>query len=316
MTRSGRQDRDSWDLASSVGTTATLVAAGRAMASAAPDPLIDDPFAAPLVRAVGVEFFSAMVEGRLDMAAASALDPARAEAMIDGMAVRTKFFDDCVLAATDKGIRQVVILASGLDARAYRLPWPAQTTVFELDQPEVIAFKSSTLAALDAEPTAQRRAIAVDLRDDWPKILRDNGFDTGVRTAWLAEGLLIYLPPEAQDQLFDRITSLSAPGSTITTEYVPGIVDLDEEKARAASAALREHGLDIDMPSLVYTGPRTPVPDYLQSAGWHVTAAPRDELFARYGRALPAVGDAGDPLGEIIYVSAELSSETPPATAR
>src|SRR5690349_2683178 len=120
----GRHDRDTWDLASSVGTTATLVAAGRAMASAAPDPLIHDPFAAPLVRAVGVEFFTAMVDGRLDMAAAGALDPARAEAMIDGMAVRTEFFDDCVLAATAAGIRQVVILASGLDARAYRLAWP------------------------------------------------------------------------------------------------------------------------------------------------------------------------------------------------
>ncbi|MBX7452042.1 class I SAM-dependent methyltransferase [Mycolicibacterium sp. 3033] len=316
----GRQDGDSWDLASSVGTTATLVAAGRAMASAAPDALIDDPFAAPLVRAVGVDFFTAMIDGRLDVAAMTALDPARAAAMIDGMAVRTRFFDDCALASTDGGIRQVVILASGLDARAYRLAWPGGTVVFELDQPEVIAFKSATLAALGADPTAERRAIAVDLRDDWPKALRNNGFDAGARTAWLAEGLLIYLPPEAQDQLFDRITALSAPGSTITTEYVPGIVDLDEERARAASAPLREHGLDIDMPSLVYIGPRTPVPDYLESAGWQVSATPRDELFTRYGRTLPADGDAGDPLGEIVYINAEfdaeLSSETPPSTAR
>ena len=182
--------------------------------------------------------------------------------------------------------------------------------------PQVIAFKSSTLAALGADPTADRRAIAVDLRDDWPNTLRDNGFDPAARTAWLAEGLLIYLPPEAQDQLFDRITALSAPGSTITTEYVPGIVDLDEDKARAASAPLREHGLDIDMPSLVYTGPRTPVPDYLTSAGWHVTATPRDELFTRYGRPAPGDSESVDPLGEIIYISAELSSETLPATTR
>lgn len=310
-----RTDGDSWDLASSVGTTATMVAAARALASAAPDALIDDPFAAPLVRAVGTEFFTAMVEGRLDLSAFGDMSPARAEAMINGMAVRTRFFDDSVLTATATGIRQVVILAAGLDARAYRLEWPERTVVFELDQPEVIAFKSSTLAGLGAEPTAARCAIAVDLREDWPQALRDNGFDPHARTAWLAEGLLIYLPPQAQDQLFDRITALSAPGSTIATEYVPGIVDLDAEKARAASAPLREHGLDIDMPSLVYTGARTPVPDYLRSAGWQVTATPRDELFVRYGRTVPEDGDAGDPLGEIVYVHAELSSETPPATA-
>ncbi|TRW81720.1 class I SAM-dependent methyltransferase [Mycolicibacterium sp. 018/SC-01/001] len=311
-----RHDRDTWDLASSVGTTATLVAAGRAMASAMPDALIDDPFAAPLVRAVGVDFFTAMIDGTLDVEAASALSPDRAEAMVNGMAVRTKFFDDCLQAATDAGIRQVVILASGLDARAYRLAWPEGTVVYELDQPDVIAFKSATLADVGAEPTADRRAIAVDLRDEWPKVLCDNGFDPHARTAWLAEGLLIYLPPQAQDDLFDRITSLSAPGSAVATEYVPGIVDLDADKARAASAPLRQHGLDIDMPSLVYTGPRTPVPGYLRSSGWTVTMASRDELFSRYGRPPAAGDDAGDPLGDIIYVSAELSSVTPPATAR
>lgn len=313
MTRTGD---DSWDLASSVGTTATMVAAGRAMANAAPGALIDDPFAAPLVRAVGIEFFTKMIDGELDLSAFGDASPERAEAMINGMAVRTKFFDDCTLASAAAGARQVVILASGLDARAYRLPWPDGACVFELDQPEVIAFKTSALAALGAQPTATCRAIPIDLRDDWPTALRDNGFDPEVRTAWLAEGLLIYLPPEAQDQLFDRITALSAPGSTIATEYVPGIVDLDAEKARAATVPLREHGLDIDMPSLVYTGSRNPVPDYLRGLGWQVTGAPRDELFARYG--LPGVERAGDvdPLGEIVYVSAELSTATPPATAR
>ncbi|KMO74401.1 SAM-dependent methyltransferase [Mycolicibacterium chubuense] len=311
-----RSSDDSWDLASSVGTTATMVAAGRAMASAAPGALIDDPFAAPLVRAVGVEFFTMMIDGELDLSVFGDASPERAEAMVNGMAVRTRFFDDCALASTAAGARQVVILASGLDARAYRLPWPDGVCVFELDQPEVISFKTSTLAALGAQPTATRCAIPIDLRDDWPAALRDNGFDPTARTAWLAEGLLIYLPPEAQDQLFDRITALSAPGSTIATEWAPGIVDLDAEKARAMSAPLRDHGLDIDMPSLVYTGQRTPVMDYLRSVGWQVSGTPRDELFARFG--LPAPGDAAPdgPLGEIVYVSAELSTGTPPATAR
>lgn len=303
-----RTGDDSWDVASSVGTTAVMVAAGRAMASAVPGALVDDPFAAPLVRAVGIDFFTKMIDGQLDLSALGDVAPERAQAMVNGMALRAKSFDDSALASTAAGARQVVILASGLDARAYRLPWPDATTVFELDQPDVISFKTTTLAALGAQPTATRRAIPIDLRDDWPQALRDNGFDAGVRTAWLAEGLLIYLPPEAQDLLFDRITALSAPGSTIATEYVPGIVDLDAEKARAASAPLREHGLDIDMPSLVYTGPRTPVMDYLRSIGWQVTGTPRDDLFTRYG--LPGAERAGDvdPLGEIVYVSAELSS--------
>src|SRR5699024_6702262 len=127
--------------------------------------------------------------------------------------------------------RQVVILAAGLDARAYLLPWAASTTVFEVDQPEVIEFKTRTLADLRAEPTAERRTVAIDLREDWPAALRAAGFDPAAPTSWLAEGLLIYLPPDAQDRLFDNITALSAPGSTIATEYVPGLKDFDPEKA-------------------------------------------------------------------------------------
>ena len=51
-----RAEDDTWDLASSVGATATMVAAARAVATRTADPLITDPFAEPLVRAVGVDF--------------------------------------------------------------------------------------------------------------------------------------------------------------------------------------------------------------------------------------------------------------------
>ncbi|MGE0216654.1 class I SAM-dependent methyltransferase, partial [Mycolicibacterium sp.] len=180
-----RADDDTWDLASSVGATATLVAAGRALATADPDPLIEDPFADPLVRAVGVDFFTAMLDGQLDVSQFPDTSPERVQAMVDGMAVRTRFFDDALLAATAGGVRQVVILASGLDARAYRLAWPAGTVVYELDQPSVIDFKTQTLAGLGAQPTATRRTVAVDLRQDWPKALRDAGFDPSAATAWL-----------------------------------------------------------------------------------------------------------------------------------
>jgi methyltransferase (TIGR00027 family) len=302
-----RTDDDSWDLASSVGATATMVAAGRAMATKDPQGLINDPFADPLVRAVGLDFFVKMMDGELDFSLLPNSSPDRTQAIVDGMGIRTKYFDDYLLAAVQARVRQVVILASGLDSRAYRLPWPDGTTVYEIDQPQVIEFKTRTLADLGAEPTANRRTVPIDLRADWPAALRAAGLDIGAPTAWLAEGLLIYLPSEAQDRLFDNITELSVPGSAIATEYVPGLKDMDLERVREQTAQLRERGLDIDMPSLVYAGERSHVIDYLRSKAWNVAGTSRADLFVSHGLTIPAP-DNDDPLGEIIYVSGPLGS--------
>lgn len=304
-----RTHDDEWDLASSVGATATMVAAGRAMATKDPRGLINDPFAEPLVRAVGVDFFTKMMDGDLDVDAIENASPVRIQSMVDGMAVRTKYFDDYFIGSTGGGVRQVVILASGLDSRAFRLPWPAGTVVYEIDQPRVIEFKTSTLADVGAEPTASRRTVPIDLRADWPAALKAAGFDTTAPTAWLAEGLLIYLPPEAQDRLFDNITALSAPGSTIATEFVPGIVDFDAERVREMSGSFREHGVDIDMASLVYAGERNHVVDYLSSIGWRPEGITRTELFERNGIQAPAP-ENDDPLGEIIFISAKLAGQS------
>lgn len=298
-----RTDDDTWDLASSVGATATMVAAGRAMASR--NGLIDDPFAEPLVRAVGIPFFVDMLDGRLDLSTMNDGAEQRTAAMIAGMAMRTTFFDDYFTAAADRGIRQAVILASGLDSRAYRLPWPPDTVLYEIDQPAVIAFKTATLAELGAEPAATRRTVGIDLRDDWPSALRQAGFDAGAPTAWLAEGLLIYLPPDAQDRLLRTITGLSAAGSAAATEYVPGIVDFDSERASTMAAEMRSRGLDLGMPSLVYTGPRANVMDTLTALGWDVQGVGGDELLRRHGLP-PRERGPDDPLGEITYVSARL----------
>lgn len=303
-----RTHGDSWDLASSVGATATLVATGRAIASTHEHGLIDDPFAAPLVRAVGIEAFAKMVDGELDLAVLDAVAPdaaARARANIDEMAVRTRFFDDYFIAGTESGIRQAVILASGLDARAYRLAWPEGTVVYEIDQPEVIEFKTRTLAGLGAEPTAQRRTVPIDLREDWPAALRAAGFDPSRPTAWLAEGLLIYLPPEAQDKLFDNIHELSAPGSAVATEFVPGLKAFDADKAREAAAGFQQLGLNMDMPSLVYHGERHSAADYLAAKGWQTTGIGRVDLHARHGLTATVLGD-DDPMREIIYISGTL----------
>jgi methyltransferase (TIGR00027 family) len=281
-----RQEGDSWDLASSVGATATMVAAARALASREPNPLIDDPYAAPLVRAVGIDFFTKLVDG--DISTSDADDGGAARTMTDVMAVRTRFFDDFFVDATAHGVRQAVILASGLDSRAYRLPWPAGTIVFEIDQPQVIDAKTAAMTEIGATPTADRRAVAVDLRDDWPEALRRNGFDASKPTAWSAEGLLVYLPPEAQDRLFDDITALSAPGSRLATEYHPDGGSFLSQSASTVTDSWREHGFDVSLPDLFYDGGRKPVVEYLTAQGWQVSARTRPEVFTGYGREFPA----------------------------
>jgi methyltransferase (TIGR00027 family) len=308
-----RTDGDTWDLASSVGTTATMVAAARAMATKTERPLINDPFAEPLVRAVGVDLFARLVSGELTPAD---LDDdgdaawAGMRRMTDNMAVRTKFFDEFFIDATQAGIRQAVILASGLDSRAYRLPWPAGTTVYEIDQPQVIEFKSRTLAELGAEPTAYRRTVAIDLRDDWPAAVRAAGFDPDQPTAWSAEGLLGYLPPEAQDRLLDTVTALSAPGSRIATESAPNRDPSHQERLkehmRAASQRWRKHGLDLDMTELIYFGDRNEAARYLSDHGWQMSGSSIRELFAANG--LPPIDD-DFPFADRLYVSGTLTDK-------
>lgn len=288
-----RTDSDTWDPASSVGATATMVAAARALATRAPDPLFDDPFAAPLVRAVGLDFFTRLVDGEVEV---NDIDGAGAEFMAHLIAVRTRFFDDFFVTATGggnsaeagaAGVRQAVILASGLDSRSYRLPWADGTVVYEIDQPQVIEFKTSTMTALGAAPTAELRTVGVDLREDWPKALRDSGFDPSQPTAFSAEGLLIYLPPDAQDRLFDDITALSAAGSRLATEYHPDAGATIGERSKAISQQFGDNGANVDISDLFYPGERHHVVDYLIERGWQVSARTRPEVYAAYGREFP-----------------------------
>jgi methyltransferase (TIGR00027 family) len=272
-----------------------MVAAARAVASREENALIDDPFAAPLVRAVGIDVFTKMVDGDINLADVDGGDSARV--ITDVMAVRTRFFDDFFLDATGaagpatsdsaSGVRQAVILASGLDSRSYRLDWPAGTVVYEIDQPKVIDFKTETLAALGASPTADLRTVNIDLREDWPAALRANGFDDTKPTVWSAEGLLVYLPPEAQDRLFDNITALSAPGSRLATEYHPDGGAGLAARSKAITNQWRDKGLELNMTDLFYAGERNDVIGYLEAQGWDVNARARAEMFAAYGRPFP-----------------------------
>lgn len=231
---------DSWDIATSVGATAVMVALARATETAGDDPLIRDELAGPLVSTPELEGVREQVTAW--WAGAEEDDPdgaVSAQEMIDYQAVRTHFFDayfSAAVSAEDAKIRQVVIVAAGLDSRAYRLDWPAGTTVYEIDLPKVLEYKVQTLAAHGATPTADRRPVAVDLRHDWPKALRDAGFDTGQPTAWLAEGLLPFLPAAAQEALFASIDVLSGAGSQVAVENF----GIDQEKRREAEERWQE----------------------------------------------------------------------------
>jgi methyltransferase (TIGR00027 family) len=294
-----RTENDTWDLATSVGATATMVAAQRALANR--EGLIDDPFAEPLVRAVGMGFFIRALDGEIEL---EDVDPEfNLRRAAEGMTVRTRWFDKLFIDAAAAGVRQAVILAAGLDARAYRLPWPAGTAVYELDQPEVIDFKTKTLTGLGAQPTADRRTVAIDLRNDWPKALLDNGFEPGQPTAWIAEGLLIYLPPEAQDLLFDRINELSAPGSWVATEHVPDVSVFSDERSQRITDRLKKYGHDLEMKDLIYHGERSHVIDYLTGHGWDVTSQTVREAHAANGFEFPENETIGF-FADLSYVSA------------
>ncbi|MDG5481493.1 SAM-dependent methyltransferase [Mycolicibacterium gadium] len=279
-----RTDGDSWDLASSVGTTATMVAAARAVASRDPDPQFDDPYAAALVRAVGLDFFTKLADGEVELPDDG--EPGGPAFLATSIAVRTRFFDDFFTDAGAAGIRQAVILASGLDSRAYRLSWSDGTVVYEIDQPQVIRFKSATMESIGATPAAEQRTVGIDLREDWPTALCASGFDPHQPTAWSAEGLLVYLPPDAQDRLFDDITALSARGSRLATEYHP-------DAAASIGARLKDmkdrwgDAPDMDITKLFYDGERNGVVEYLAEHGWNVSARRRPEVFAGYGRPFP-----------------------------
>ena len=220
------------------------------------------------------------------------------------IAVRTRFFDDFFTGATKDGVRQAVILASGLDTRAYRLPWPAGTVVYEIDQPRVIEFKTTTLADFGAAPSVERRAVGIDLREDWPGALRQHGFDVNQPTAWSAEGLLPYLPPEAQDRLFDHITALSAPGSRLATEHVPDPNAFTNERIQRITERWRRAGFDLNAADLFYQGERSVVVDYLSGHGWQVATHPAKELYARNGFDFPE--ELTDAFGDMSYVAAVL----------
>lgn len=272
-----RSEGDQWDIVNSVGYTALAVAALRAVITARPGPLARDDFAESFVRAAGEPWLISLLG---DSSTSDSSHPSWPEYM----SIQMRFFDSFFGQAGARGLRQVVIMASGLDARAYRLPWPAGTRIFEVDQPQVLDFKTQVLAERGAISGAERHEVRVDLRDDWVAALIASGFDPAIPTAWLVEGLLVYLSGAAHDALLQRIHELSSPGSELATHvFWPtddfiGIFDTLGQHINPFA--------QINITNLFYDDPRVHPAEWFTTQGWRVDAATTGELSIRYGRPL------------------------------
>ncbi|MGW3952998.1 class I SAM-dependent methyltransferase [Streptomyces sp. NPDC004752] len=295
-----------------VGLTALLVAAARAIETGRPDALARDEYAEHFVRA----------------ARACVGWPLRPDEVPDGDAdplwgrlgryfgLRTRVFDDHLLSRAEAGTRQLVLLGAGLDTRAYRLPWPSGCTVFEIDQESVLAFKQRTLDNLDtldtpkAAPRTRRVTIAADLsRDDWPHALSAAGFDPARPTAWLAEGLLMYLPSAVERRLIAAVTAHSAPGSSLAYEVKGGVESAAVRDSPVYTAARERIGVDVL--TLFNSDPRPDSATALTQHGWHTTThSPFDFTHSLSGGPRPEALDAPDALGALCWTFATHQSPT------
>ncbi|MFF4736999.1 SAM-dependent methyltransferase [Streptomyces sp. NPDC001262] len=249
-----------------VSRTALSVAHVRALESERPGGLFTDPYARAFVTAAGY------TPGRQPGPYALSL--------ANYAVIRTRFYDDYLLGAVADGIRQVVLPAAGLDTRAYRLPWPDGVRLYELDLPPVLEFKERVLAGQGAGPRCERAALDVDLTgEDWGSRLAAAGFDREAPSAWLVEGLFVYLTGEQAAGLLDTLGGLAAPGSRLA-----------HERGRDVSAAGAGDPSVAHLTSLWKGGLGTGLGDWLGRHGWHVETHPLDAVAARYGRSWTGTG--------------------------
>jgi methyltransferase (TIGR00027 family) len=306
-----RTDDDTWDITESVGATALGVAAGRAAETESDNPLIKDPFAKLFLEAAGDGLWSVYLKDEMPDEFAE-VDPRfreRMQAMMGYTASRTLFFDEFFMASAADGVHQAVILAAGLDARAWRLDWPAGCVVYEIDQPKVLDFKTSTLESAGAAPIATHVGVPIDLRQDWPKALVEAGFEPSAPTAWSAEGLLPYLTASAQEVLFERIQWLSALGSRVAVEAfsneffsADSFARREEQYERYRAAAVKFGRSDIpEIRNLLYEEVRTEVIDWLRAHGWDVSGVTADDLMAGNDRTPPPGLD--DDIPQSVFVT-------------
>lgn len=295
-----RSDDDTWDITTSVGSTALFVAAARALEAQRQDPLAVDPYAAVFCRAVGGDWAD-VLDGRAPDHPLKSEEFGRHFVTFQG--ARTRYFDTYFSGVARAGVRQIVMLAAGLDSRAYRLDWADGTTVFELDQPQVLQFKREVMTAHGAVGRAERREVAVDLRDDWPKALRDSGFDPNQPSAWIAEGLLVYLSARAQEQVFGGMDSLACSGSHAAVEEGrPMDSDAFRAKVAEAKTIADERG---QWWQLVYNEQHAPAEQWFAEHGWTAEETSLLDYLQQVGRSVPGAGaEAMNMLSSVSLVSA------------
>lgn len=291
---------------SGVGATALGVAWARAAESRRPDRLFDDPLATAVMERGQRELAESFGVDEHSRAARSLPEEQATNAFLDYAAVRTRYFDDCLIEACAAGCRQVVLLAAGMDARGFRLPWPAGTRVYEVDRPDVLAFKQDVLAAEGIQPRCDRLVVAADLAADWPVALRAAGFDPDQRTAWLAEGLLSYLTTQDNDTLIRAVGSLSGPGSTVALEVIHasaishGPMAVIADRMASFGAPWRS---GIDDPA-----------GWLVRHGWRARVDNPVDVAIRYDRRLtgwPGAGPDDQPTGSLVTATRGCQPERP-----
>jgi methyltransferase (TIGR00027 family) len=292
--------RAGWGVVDGPGITALGLAAARAVEGGRPDALVRDPYATDLARGT-----DSPVAFPLSWPGPGAEVGDRDALFLHGsryIGLRTRFFDDGLLRAAADGVRQVVLLGAGLDTRAYRLPWPAGVGVHELDQPGVLAYKDRVLAGLT--PRCRRVAVGADLRTDWPSALLGAGFAAAVPTAWVAEGLLAYLPGQEQLRLLEHVGALSAPGSTLALDRLAATAEGGSGDAAVRRLAERS-GIAMDVH--LHLDDAAPGA-FLVGRGWSVGEEDVSDVAARYGRDLsdPFHADtaAGPPWMHTLFLTA------------
>lgn len=274
---------------SGVGVTAVGMAWARAAESQRPDRLFADPIAVAIVERGRPELATLFDAEKAGLERAP-FDEQTATTFVDYAAVRTRYFDDCLSEACAAGCRQVVILAAGMDARAFRLPWPAETHLYELDQPDVLAYKEAMVTTMGVRPRCEHRTVAADLTADWAAALRASGFQEGQHTSWLAEGLLSYLTTKDNNALVSTARRLSGPGSTLALEII-------------SASAIRTGPLAATAERIASVGApwRSGVDDpagWLAGHGWRARVDDPFDVAVGYGRQLtgwPGAGPTDEP---------------------
>lgn len=269
-----------WGIDTSVGLTALGVAAARAIETSRDESLVHDPWAAEFV---------ASADGPTSMpttAQEASAAAGRWHAMADWVGVRSRFFDSFLQTARRSGIDQVVLLAAGLDTRAYRTGWQSGCVVYEVDQPRLLEFKGRVLRAHNATPACDRRAVGADLRGPWLDDLRAAGHDQDRPTAWLAEGVLPYLPAAAVGALFEQVRRASPPGSLIATEDITDVPAMTSDLSLVTTEFTSEQ-FGVDVTQLVNHEPRTRADEHLKRHGWVIVRnESHTEAAMRFGRPM------------------------------